>query len=332
MQDNKLSSSSQKKSPLVSFIVTYHDEPIDLLCECLDSIFALSLPAEDMEVILVDDGSKHSPLAALGEVAEQLIYVRQPNRGLSEARNMGMGMASGLWLQLIDADDRLITPVYETCLDYARYRKVDIVSFLFTRVPTDSSINYDSPLQPISGAQVLHTTNLRASACCYLFRKDILGELRFRPDIYHEDEEFTPQLLLRAEQVQMTEQKAYYYRRRDNSITTSNDLKKQLRRLNDKKSIILRLRTLSDTLPIEERVALQRRVAQLTMDYIYNIILETKSSNYLKRELKELTQLGLFPLPKKDYTMKYKWFQRLSANDFGLQALRLLLPLIKKEQ
>lgn len=86
MQDNKLSSSPQKKSPLVSFIVTYHDEPIDLLCECLDSIFALSLPAEDMEVILVDDGSKHSPLAALGEVAEQLIYVRQPNRGLSEAR------------------------------------------------------------------------------------------------------------------------------------------------------------------------------------------------------------------------------------------------------
>ena len=51
--------------------------------------------------------------------------------------------------------------------------------------------------------------NLRGSVCTALFRKEILHDLRFPKGILHEDEEFTPQLMLRAENLYFTNNKAY---------------------------------------------------------------------------------------------------------------------------
>lgn len=44
-------------------------------------------------------------------------------------------------------------------------------------------------------------------------------------------------------------------------------------RMNDMHTVILHLNNLADTMPSTDRLAMQRRVAQLTMDYIYNIIM-----------------------------------------------------------
>ena len=64
-------------------------------------------------------------------------------------------------------------------------------------------------------------------------------------------------------------------------------------------------------MPYKDRQALQRRVAQLTMDYLYNIIRLTRSRHYLKRKIQELRRLGLYPLPAKAYTAKYTLFRLL---------------------
>ena len=49
-------------------------------------------------------------------------------------------------------------------------------------------------------------------------------------------------------------------------------------------------------------------------------------------QLEELRKKGLFPLPDKDYTSKYKWFRRLSNTKIGLAFLMRTLPLIKRER
>ncbi len=156
--------------------------------------------------------------------------------------------------------------------------------------------------------------------------------MRFTPGILHEDEEFTPQLLLRAETVVSTNAQAYYYRRRPHSITTEADPRRVVRRLNDSLQVILKLNRIADTLPTSERLALSRRVAQLTMDYIYNIIVQTRSRHYLDRKLTYLRKAGLFPLPDRDYTTKYKWFRRLTNSSMGLSLLMNILPMIDKER
>lgn len=59
--------------PLVSFIVTYYNEPLSLLRECLDSILSLSLSGDDREILLIDDGSDDSPLNELVEYRDNIV-------------------------------------------------------------------------------------------------------------------------------------------------------------------------------------------------------------------------------------------------------------------
>ena len=321
------------QTPLVTFIVTYYQLPIEMLYECLDSILALSLSSSEREIIVVDDGSKESPLGKLDKYLDSIVYVRQCNGGLSAARNRGIQMATGQYLQFVDADDYLIRAPYEHCLDVVRYQQhPDVVMFDFTDEMSDNSTDIFSTGDLQSGTAYLSQHNLQATACCYLFKRSILGTLRFTAGIYHEDEEFTPQLLLRADTLCSANAQAYFYRRRPHSITSETNKRQILKRLDDKLKVIKKLRHTADTLPTEERLALSRRVAQLTMDYIYTIIIQTRDRHFLNRKLDALKHLGLFPLPDRDYTKKYKWFRRLTNSSAGLTLLMNVLPYINKER
>ena len=89
---------------------------------------------------------------------------------------------------------------------------------------------------------------------------------------------------------------------------------------------------MADRLPAEDRIALQRRIAQLTMDYLYNVILQTHSRHYLDRRIDELRRQGLFPLPDRNYTQKYVWFRRLSNSQKGRSLLMRLIPMLPQER
>ena len=303
-----------------------------MLHECLDSILALSLSNSEREIIVVDDGSEQSPLGQLDKYLNDIIYVRQRNAGLSEARNRGIQMATGQYLQFVDADDYLIRAPYEHCLDIVRYQQPDVVMFDFTDDVSDSNADIFNTEDLQSGTAYLSQHNLQATACGYLFKRSILGTLRFTAGIYHEDEEFTPQLLLRAETLCSANVQAYFYRRRPHSITSETNKRQILKRLDDKLKVIKKLAYIADTLPTEERLALSRRVAQMTMDYIYTIIVQTRNRHFLNRKLDELRQLGFFPLPDRNYTTKYKWFRRLTNNSAGLTLLMNVLPYMNKER
>ena len=331
MQDNPLHTSLQEAQPLVTFVVCYYDLPMQMLCQCVDSILALSLQREEREIIVVDDGSDISPTNALMQYGDDIIYVRQKHSGLSAARNMGINMARGRYLQFVDGDDRLMTEPYNHCLDILRsHEDADMVMFDFTTT-TDISTTYtDGPV--LSGTDFMRHHNIHGSACLYLFRQKTLSELRFTPGIFHEDEEFTPQLLLRAEHVYPTDAHAYYYCLRPNSITSTTDEQKVQKRLDDLHAITHRLYLMADRLPLNDRLALRRRVAQLTMDYLYQIIMQTRSAQQLDTRIAMLRNEGLFPLPDEDYSQKYVWFRRMTSTALGRTLLLHSLPLLRKER
>ncbi len=319
------------KTPLVTFIITCYNLPVWMIEECIKSILSLSLRPFEREIILVDDGSDISPVNDLDDYLNDIIYVRQKNKGLSEARNTGIRISTGQYLQFIDGDDKLLQTGYEHCLDIVRYNNTpDMVLFDFSDKPTDRMTF--TGVKPVCGAEYMQHNNIHPSACGYIMKRTTLGDLRFTPGIYHEDEEFTPQLLLKAETVYPTHATAYMYRQRSGSIMTAVNKRSILKRLNDKKDVIIRLNDMADRLPHNDRIAMQRRVAQLTMDYIYNIIIQTRSRQYLDKQLAALHSKGLFPLPDKDYTRKYKWFRRMTNSSMGLAVLMRTLPLLKKER
>jgi len=331
MQNQQDTSLHRSAEPLVSFIITYYNLPIPLLCQCVDSILSLSLRATEREIIIVDDGSEVSPMNGLMQYADDIIYVRQKNGGLSQARNLGIQMASGRYLQFVDADDHLLTAPYDHCLDILRLQgDADMVVFDFTSADKVSA-SFDAPTR-ISGTDYLRHHNIHGSACGYIVRRMVLGELRFTPGIYHEDEEFTPLLFIRAERIYITKAKAYFYNRRPQSITTATDQATTRQRLTDIKGVILRLYRLTDRLSPTDRVAVQRRVDQLTMDYIYQTIVQTRSRQQLDECIEQLQAEGLFPLPDRDYSRKYQWFRRMTNSSIGRTLLLNMLPLMKREK
>jgi glycosyltransferase involved in cell wall biosynthesis len=326
-----LQSHIQDESPFISFIIPAYNLPPELLRECIESILALSLRPTERQIIVVDDGSAEPLINVLTDFADQLLYIRQPNQGVSAARNQGLLVAKGQYIQFIDGDDMLLRTDYEHVLDLARFEKTDIVMFNFTESPIAKDGGKYDDHGPLTGSELMRQQNIQGAVWLLLFRNAIRGSLAFTPGIrYGEDEEFTPQMLLRAERVITTSAKPYYYRLRPTSATNSIDIRSRLTRLNDTYNVITSLQKRLDTLPTEERIALQRRVDQLTMDYIHNIIVFTQNMHYLDRKLNTLRQQGLFPLPDRDYTTTYKWFRRMTNSRIGLMMLMRVLPRISK--
>lgn len=319
--------------PMVSFIVTCYNLPVDMLCECIDSILNLNLETAEREIIVVDDGSDVSPINDLLKYGDDIIYVRQKNGGVSVARNTAMDMAKGQYIQLVDGDDCLLKNPYEYCLDLIRNcSNVDVVMFDFTHKSDKAPAAFNPPIIK-NGPELLRTENIRGAACCCLFRQAVRGKLAFTPGIaYGEDEEFTPQLLIRAETVYITDAQAYFYRERTTSAVHQTDEASIQKRLSDTKEVILHLSRLADTCPQSDKIALQRRVAQLTMDYLYNTILLTRSEEKLDETVDDLRKNNLFPLPNHPYSTKYTWFRRLSNSALGRKILLTTLPIMKKER
>lgn len=73
------------------------------LRDCLNSVLTQTLPP--IEVIVVNDGSTDQSPQILAEYGDKIIAINQQNRGVSRARNVGMGLCQGDWIAIQDADD-----------------------------------------------------------------------------------------------------------------------------------------------------------------------------------------------------------------------------------
>lgn len=326
----------------ISFIIPYHNEPIWMLKECIQSIITVHID-DEKEVIVVDDGSDVSPESELQQMNKALlqmdksellqmnggiIIIRQDNGGLSAARNKGLEHATGDYIQFVDADDALL-PSYADVIALLKKEKPSLLQFRLLRaekmpeniaqtpiitghkepesIAQTSAIDAHPALNIVAdmkGSEYIEHHNLRASACSYVFLRNIIGDdLRFERGIYHEDELFTPQLMLRAERLISISDASYFYRIREGSIT--NDKAKTMKKLDDMQHILISLKEKSLQTP-----SLQRRVHQFSMDYIYNIMMsgtDDKASRLLR-----MKQHKLFPLPLKAYTWKYFLFAILA--------------------
>ena len=178
----------------------------------------------------------------------------------------------------------------------------------------------------MSGAEYMLKNNLHAAACHYIFNKNLLIDLGFTPGLLNEDEEFTPRLFLRADRLFITNAHAYYYRMRRDSLSHNPNKEHRLNKLKDLERILIKLQKDSFILPKMERKALERRIAQLTMDFLYNTIKYTHSPKQLSETIERLTRQSLYPLPSKKYTLKYHLFRKAIQSKVG----RLLLFMIIK--
>lgn len=111
--------------PLVSIIVPIYNVA-RYLRECVDSLRAQT--HAELEIILVDDGSTDGSGAICDEYAAldaRVRVVRQPNRGVSAARNTGLDTATGKYVQFVDPDDWVEPTITEHLLREMRCARED---------------------------------------------------------------------------------------------------------------------------------------------------------------------------------------------------------------
>lgn len=312
------------ETPKITFIIACYEIPAAYLKQAIDSILKLSLSDHERQIILIDDGSRQTPLSILSDYQREIIYVRQQNQGIAAVRNLGISMAQGQYIQFVDGDDYLIRTNYEHCLDIMRYKNPDLIFFDFTEKL--SAVTSLSNIGPMTGAEFMNKYNLKGGACGYIFKKEILGSLRFTIGLNVEDEEFTAKLTLQAQRVFMTDCKAYYYRRRPKSLTHDNDPKVKEKRIEDILYTLTELKAMAQRLEGSQQAALQRRTDQLTMDYLYQCMKIYRNDQAVQRQIQRLTQEGLYPLNNNKYTRKYILFTKLFKHSWIRRIAYLTIP------
>ncbi|MBP3446630.1 MAG: glycosyltransferase [Clostridia bacterium] len=117
----------------VSIIVPVYNVE-DYLAECLDSLLNQTMPREDMEIIVVNDGSTDSSYEIAKEYAEKYPCIKlfsKENEGLSATRNYGINRATGKYMMFIDSDDSFTEPTVKSVADFfdTVYDEVDLVTY-----------------------------------------------------------------------------------------------------------------------------------------------------------------------------------------------------------
>ena len=111
----------------ISIIVPVYNTE-NFLEQCLDSL--LSQTYKDIEIILLNDGSTDHSGEICDEFARKdtrVIVIHQPNKGLSETRNIGIEVSSGDYIMFVDSDDWIEPTTCEDAIKLGKKLDADIV-------------------------------------------------------------------------------------------------------------------------------------------------------------------------------------------------------------
>lgn len=116
------------KTPAVSIIVAVYNAE-RYLEKCVDSLVSQTLA--DLEIILVNDGSKDSSGALCDRYAAKdarVKVIHQENQGQTAARTAGLAIAKGSYVHFVDSDDWLAPEAEATMYAQAVEHDADIVT------------------------------------------------------------------------------------------------------------------------------------------------------------------------------------------------------------
>ena len=97
----------------------------------------------DWEMIIVDDGSSDNSVEIIQKIIAQdsrIKLIQKENGGSASARNMGLSVAQGEFIQFLDADDTISLDKLELQSNILEQKKMDVVYSDFRIVNSDGTI------------------------------------------------------------------------------------------------------------------------------------------------------------------------------------------------
>ena len=196
----------------------------EYLGECVDSL--LSQTIDDYEIILVDDGSPDNSGKIADEYAaanpDMIRVLHIDNGGQGRARNFALDIAKGDFVGFVDSDDWVTHDMYEKMYTRAAETGADVVVCDFMERFADGR----ESMLPASLQD--NWLGSAGSSCNKIFRRSLVGALRFPVGLWYEDFYFSAVMLLRSKHTEFIAEPLYIYRRGQESTRHNNNAAKNL--------------------------------------------------------------------------------------------------------
>lgn len=228
------------KKLLISIVVpVYNNE--NRIHQCVESLLNQTL--NDIEIILIDDGSSDQSGIIIDEMKSKdsrIKAIHQENKGVSNARNIGIELAEGRFIGFIDSDDYVDCQMYEklynkvisenSSMGMCRFCIVD--SYLKKEEMWNFNIE-DNNIAEYMFKDMIGKNNeidfntsdtLMGSVCRCIYDKNILNlnNIRFDEDTtYAEDLLFNLKYIKGIKNISLINEPLYYYHIKKDSLSSA---------------------------------------------------------------------------------------------------------------
>ncbi len=232
MSDVKTKEVIVSNKPEISIIMPVYNVE-KYVAASLDSV--LNQTFKDFELICINDGSTDNGWEIVKKYAAKdkriKLIENEKNIGLSSTRNVGLDNAHGEYIEFMDSDDFIHPQTLEIALYFAKQHDADIISWRikhlfnknekinYERYENFNNIPFEITLNPVT-IWGLDTMN---SSCNKIYRRSIIGNTRFIPNVKYEDNPFVLELFYKNPKLGFIGLSLYnYVCYRNTSLTRSN--------------------------------------------------------------------------------------------------------------
>lgn len=286
---------------LISIIVPVYNAE-KYLKNCVESITRQTIT--DLEIILIDDGSKDLSSQICDELAKEdkrVKVIHQENMGVSAVRNVGLDIAKGQYIGFVDSDDYIDEDMFEHLLKIMKENNCEISCCNFSKSCKTVNTNtnnkttvYDSKA---SLMELALDRNINGYLWNKLINKKLFESMRFCEDIsISEDKLILWELLKKCNRVCVSDKVCYHYIQHEESLCNSQFSKKRLdilkvnmKILNEAQELFPENFDILETKIIEQNIRTSLEISNANY-YEKDVILEI-SSKMKKTKIKNLMKI-----------------------------------------
>ena len=205
----------------------------EYLDECVESV--VNQDYENLEIILVDDGSKDNS----GDMCEEwkkkddrIVVFHKENGGLSSARNYGMDRCNGKYIMFLDSDDfvehNIVSVLYnlikenDVLMSGCSMKKIIDGKKEIQSVEMESGkYNFEEYLEQMykPGTTHMGPFGVLVTAWAKMYDRKLFDDIRYPEGKINEDNFIIHKLVYKAKTVAWVNEELYLYRIREGSIT-----------------------------------------------------------------------------------------------------------------
>jgi glycosyltransferase involved in cell wall biosynthesis len=315
----------------LSIIIPVYNVEEYIRC-CLNSLVNQNFDDEEVEIILLDDGSTDNSLSICKGYAKKYSFIKlysHTNIGISATRNKGITKAKGDYIYFMDSDDYVAHQSLKKILAFALKNDLDILGFnsIHTyRRNLTKPLNFDDAFAKtkiLNGPTYLEKEIFHSGPWWVFIKRKFLVEqvLNFREDLFAlEDVVFIAELILTSKRIAFVDKNIYRYTRTKISILNNKEKDHYLKVIYSMDSAIKILNEIIETYHKQHKnksatYRLKSRQESVLFFLIIRAYKSTMSLNELQHILDEMKAIKVYPMSNFigiDYnTIKYRILCRI---------------------